>query len=50
MFDSMDASLGRNDLTYGGRQRGRARPRVPLDEFTAAGAIVFISESLGWNR
>jgi len=46
MFDSMEASLGRSDLTYGGSSEDEHGRRVPLDEFTAAG-IVFISESLG---
>jgi hypothetical protein len=46
VFDSMDASLGRSDLTYGGSTEDEQGRRVPLDEFTAAG-IVFLSESLG---
>src|SRR5882762_8689448 len=46
VFDSMDASLGRSDLTYGGSTEDEHGRRVPLDEFTAAG-IVFLSESLG---
>ena len=45
-FDSMDASLGRSDVSYGGTTEDEHGRRVPLDEFTAAG-IVFISESLG---
>jgi len=46
VFDSMDASLGRSDLSYGGTTEDEDGRRVPLDEFTAAG-IVFLSESLG---
>ena len=46
VLDSMDASLGRSDLTYGGSTEDEDGRRVPLDEFTAAG-IVFLSESLG---
>src|SRR5438067_4438309 len=45
-FDSMDASLGRSDVSYGGTTEDEHGRRVPLDEFTAAG-IVFISEALG---
>src|SRR2546421_13051468 len=45
-FDSMGASLGRSDVSYGGTTEDEHGRRVPLDEFTAAG-IVFISESLG---
>jgi hypothetical protein len=45
-FDSMDASLGRSDVSYGGTTEDEHGRRVPLDEFTAAG-IVFLSESLG---
>jgi len=46
IFDSMDASMGRSDLSYGGSTEDEHGRRVPLDEFTAAG-IVFLSESLG---
>jgi len=46
VFDSMDASLGRSDLSYGGTTEDEDGRRVPLDEFTAAG-IVFLSEALG---
>jgi tetratricopeptide (TPR) repeat protein len=46
VFDSMDASLGRSDLSFGGTTEDEHGRRVPLDEFTAAG-IVFLSESLG---
>lgn len=46
VFDSMDASLGRSDMSYGGTTEDEHGRRVPLDEFTAA-AIVFLSESLG---
>ena len=46
VFDSMDASLGRSDLSYGGTTEDEHGRRVPLDEFTAAG-IVFLSEALG---
>ena len=46
LFDSMDASLGRSDVTYGGTTQDEHGRRVPLDEFTAAG-IVFLSQALG---
>jgi tetratricopeptide (TPR) repeat protein len=46
VFDSMDASLGRSDVSYGGTTEDEHGRRVPLDEFTAAG-IVFLSEALG---
>src|SRR5207253_7567878 len=46
VFDSMDASLGRSDLSYGGTTEDEGGRRVPLDEFTSAG-IVFLSEALG---
>ena len=46
VFDSMDASLGRSDLSYGGSTEDEHGRRVPLDEFTAAG-IVFLAEALG---
>jgi len=46
VFESMDASLGRSDLSYGGTTEDEHGRRVPLDEFTAAG-IVFLSEALG---
>ncbi|MGZ6124221.1 MAG: tetratricopeptide repeat protein [Myxococcales bacterium] len=46
VFDSMDASLGRSDLSYGGTTEDEHGRRVPLDEFTAAG-IVFLAEAFG---
>jgi len=46
VFDSMDASLGRSDVSYGGTTEDEHGRRVPLDEFRAAG-IVFLSEALG---
>jgi tetratricopeptide (TPR) repeat protein len=46
VFHSMDASLARSDLSYGGSTEDEHGRRVPLDEFSAA-AIVFLSESLG---
>lgn len=46
VFDSMDASMGRSDLSYGGTLQEDDGRRVPLDEFTAAG-IIFLSEALG---
>jgi hypothetical protein len=46
VFESMDASMGRSDMTYGGATQEEDGRRVPLDEFTAAG-IVFLSEALG---
>jgi hypothetical protein len=46
VFESMDSSMGRGDLTYGGATEDEQGRRVPLDEFTAAG-IVFLSEALG---
>ena len=46
VFDSMDSSMGRSDVSYGGSTEDEHGRRVPLDEFTAAG-IVFLSESLG---
>lgn len=46
VFVSMDASMGRSDLTYGGSTEDIEGRKVPLDEFSAAG-IVFLSEALG---
>jgi tetratricopeptide (TPR) repeat protein len=46
LFDSMDASLARTDLSYGGTTEDEHGRRIPLDEFTAA-ATVFLSEGLG---
>ena len=46
VFESMDASMGRSDLTYGGSTEDLEGRKVPLDEFSAAG-IVFLAESLG---
>jgi tetratricopeptide (TPR) repeat protein len=46
LFDSMDASLARTDLSYGGTTEDEHGRRVPLDEFTAA-ATLFLAHSLG---
>jgi len=46
LFDSMDASLARSDLSYGGSTEDEHGRRVPLDEFTAA-ATVFLAQGLG---
>ncbi|HEX4386406.1 MAG TPA: hypothetical protein VH083_25805 [Myxococcales bacterium] len=46
MFDSLDSSMARSDLSYGGSTVEEDGRRVPLDEFSAA-AIVFLSEALG---
>ena len=46
VFEAMDSSLGRSDMTYGGSTVEEDGRRVPLDEFTAAG-IVFLAEALG---
>src|SRR3989442_15530229 len=46
LFDSMDASLGRTDLSYGGTTEDEHGRRVPLDEFTSA-ATVFLAHGLG---
>jgi len=46
LFDSMDASLGRTDLAYGGATEDEHGRRVPLDEFTSA-SIVFLAHGLG---
>jgi hypothetical protein len=46
MFTSMDASLGRTDLGYGGTTEDEHGRRVPLDEFTSA-SIVFLAQALG---
>jgi tetratricopeptide (TPR) repeat protein len=46
VFESLDASMGRSDLSYGGSTVEEDGRRVPLDEFNAA-AIVFLSETLG---
>ena len=46
VFEAMDSSMGRSDLTYGGATEDEHGRRVPLDEFTAAG-VVFLSEALG---
>src|SRR5216683_2859532 len=46
VFDSMDASLARTDLSYGGTAEDEHGRRVPLDEFTAA-ATVFLAQGLG---
>jgi hypothetical protein len=46
VFEAMDSSMGRSDMTYGGTTEDEHGRRVPLDEFTAAG-IVFLAEALG---
>jgi tetratricopeptide (TPR) repeat protein len=46
VFDSMDASLARTDLSYGGTTEDEHGRRVPLDEFTAA-ATLFLAHGLG---
>ncbi len=46
VFESMDASLARSDMSYGGTTEDEHGRRVPLDEFSAAG-IVFLGECLG---
>ena len=46
VFEAMDASMGRSDLTYGGSTEDEHGRRVPLDEFTASG-VVFLAEALG---
>jgi tetratricopeptide (TPR) repeat protein len=46
VFESMDSSMGRSDLTYGGATEDEQGRRVPLDEFTAAGTV-FLAEALG---
>jgi tetratricopeptide (TPR) repeat protein len=46
LFDSLDASMGRSDASYGATMTDEHDRRVPLDEFSAA-AIVFLAESLG---
>jgi tetratricopeptide (TPR) repeat protein len=46
MFASMEASLARTDLAYGGTTEDEQGRRVPLDEFTAA-SVVFLAQALG---
>lgn len=46
VFDSMDASLARTDLSYGGTTEDEHGRRVPLDEFTAV-ATIFLAHALG---
>lgn len=46
LFDSMDASLARTDLSYGGTTEDDHGRRVPLDEFTSA-ATLFLAHALG---
>jgi hypothetical protein len=46
VFQSMDASLGRTDVSYGGTTEDEHGRRVPLDEFTAA-STVFLAQGLG---
>jgi hypothetical protein len=46
VFASMDASLGRTDVSYGGTTEDDHGRRVPLDEFSAASTI-FLAQGLG---
>ena len=46
MFSSMDASLSRTDVAYGGTTEDEHGRRVPLDEFTAT-SVVFLAQALG---
>ena len=46
LFEALDSSMGRSDMTYGGTTEDEQGRRVPLDEFTAAG-VVFLAEALG---
>jgi tetratricopeptide (TPR) repeat protein len=46
LFASMDASLGRTDVSYGGTTEDEHGRRVPLDEFTAA-STVLLAQGLG---
>jgi tetratricopeptide (TPR) repeat protein len=46
VFESLDSSMARSDLSYGGSTVEEDGRRVPLDEFTAA-AVVFLAEALG---
>jgi hypothetical protein len=46
IFASMDASLGRTDVSYGGTTEDDHGRRVPLDEFTAA-STVLLAQGLG---
>jgi tetratricopeptide (TPR) repeat protein len=46
IFQSMDASLGRTDVSYGGTTEDEHGRRVPLDEFTAA-STMFLAQGLG---
>jgi tetratricopeptide (TPR) repeat protein len=46
VFASMDASLGRTDMSYGGTTEDEHGRRVPLDEFTAA-STVLLAQGLG---
>jgi hypothetical protein len=46
VFASMDASLGRTDVSYGGTTEDEHGRRVPLDEFTAA-STVLLTQGLG---
>src|SRR5256885_1781598 len=46
VFASMDASLGRTDVSYGGTTEDDHGRRVPLDEFTSA-STVFLAQGLG---
>jgi len=46
VFASMDASLGRTDVSFGGTTEDEHGRRVPLDEFTAA-STVLLAQGLG---
>ncbi|GAC1347283.1 MAG: hypothetical protein NVSMB23_26270 [Myxococcales bacterium] len=46
LFDDMDASLSRSDLSLGGTTEDQNGRRVPLDEFTSA-ATVFLAQACG---
>jgi hypothetical protein len=46
VFDALDRSMGRSDMSYGGTTEDEHGRRVPLDEFTAAGTV-FLAEALG---
>lgn len=46
VFEQMDASLARSDLSFGGTTEDEHGRRVPLDEFTSAGTV-FLAQALG---
>ncbi len=46
VFEKMEASLARSDLSYGGTTEDDHGRRVPLDEFTSAGTV-FFAQALG---